>query len=282
MGQKDIQEKILVAYNDVFADIVNVLLLGQNYIQPEDLEDGPTESFYKAEKGNSRNQFRDVMKYYKKDGIIISTMGIENQTQEEDDMPVRVMGYDYANLKKQLDEGGNPIYPAITIVLNFSDKKWSKPKLLKEMYGEVPSILEPFVQDYKIFVFDVAHLPEETREQFTSDFKVVADLFATADSKERKHSLKHFDSVMDFLEVFAGEEFVAEVKNNCEGGDVAMFDIAGRYESKGEVRGIIKTYERLNRPQDEVLEAISDELSVSMDEAQRLYDEYKARECALV
>ena len=34
MGEKDIAEKILLAYNDVFSDIVNVLLFGgQEVIQ---------------------------------------------------------------------------------------------------------------------------------------------------------------------------------------------------------------------------------------------------------
>lgn len=290
MGQKDIHEKILVAYNDVFADIVNVLLLGQDYIKPEELEDGPTESFYKAEDGKSHSQLRDVMKFYKNGGIIIAAMGIENQSQETDDMPVRVMGYDYANLRKQMDESGNTVYPAITIVLNFSEKRWSKPRSLKEMYGEIPSVLEPFVQDYRIFVFDVAFLPEETREKFTSDFKVVADLFATAESKGKRSSLKHFDSVVELLEVFAGEEFAMEVKRKYEGGGVAMFDIAGKYEAKGAARGkaegkaegIIKTCERFNKSKDEILAVMTDELSVTIEEAQRLYEEYKARECALV
>lgn len=277
MGQKDIQEKILVAYNDVFADIVNVLLLGQDYIKPEDLEDGPTESFYKDKDGKSHNQIRDVLKFYKNGEIIIAAMGIENQSQETDDMPIRVMGYDYANLRKQLEDGRNPIYPAITIVLNFSDKKWSKPKSLKEMYREIPNVFEPFVQDYKIFVYDVAFLPEETRDKFTSDFKVVADLFAMTDSRGKKHSLRHLDSVMELLEVFAGEEFVMEVKNNCEGGDAGMFNIIEKYETKGEAKGIIVACERFNRSQAEILEAIADELSVSMDEAQRLYDDYKVK-----
>lgn len=38
MGQKDLSEKILADYNDVFADIVNVLVLeGRQRIDPDDL-----------------------------------------------------------------------------------------------------------------------------------------------------------------------------------------------------------------------------------------------------
>ena len=40
MGEKDIAEKVLEDYNDVFADIVNVLLFqGEQIVKPEQLED---------------------------------------------------------------------------------------------------------------------------------------------------------------------------------------------------------------------------------------------------
>ena len=43
MGQKDIAEKRLESYNDVFADIVNALLFsGEKLIAEDQLEDGPT------------------------------------------------------------------------------------------------------------------------------------------------------------------------------------------------------------------------------------------------
>ena len=41
MGQKDIAEKRLESYNDVFADIVNTLLFsGEKLIAEDQLEDG--------------------------------------------------------------------------------------------------------------------------------------------------------------------------------------------------------------------------------------------------
>ena len=40
MGEQDITEKILESYNDVFADIVNVLLFnGEQIIMPDELVD---------------------------------------------------------------------------------------------------------------------------------------------------------------------------------------------------------------------------------------------------
>ncbi len=50
MGQKDISQKILLSYNDVLADVVNVLLFhGKNVISEEELEDQTARSHYKAD-----------------------------------------------------------------------------------------------------------------------------------------------------------------------------------------------------------------------------------------
>lgn len=50
MGQKDIAEKILEAYNDVFSDIVNVLLFnGEQILKENELEDQASRYAYKAD-----------------------------------------------------------------------------------------------------------------------------------------------------------------------------------------------------------------------------------------
>ena len=81
MGKKDIATKALEWYNDVFADIVNVLLFdGREVIRPDELVSSEKDSHYKAD-GNIRSQERDVLKYWKKSGIIISAIGAENQVK---------------------------------------------------------------------------------------------------------------------------------------------------------------------------------------------------------
>ncbi|MBQ6341951.1 MAG: hypothetical protein IJI41_02380 [Anaerolineaceae bacterium] len=65
MGEKDITEKTLESYNDVFADILNVLLFnGKHVVDPNDLEDRNPHSFYKAD-GKIRELVRDVVKSWK-------------------------------------------------------------------------------------------------------------------------------------------------------------------------------------------------------------------------
>ena len=49
MGEKDLTEKILENYNEVFADIVNVLLFnGEQRVNPNSLKNSSVHSQYKA------------------------------------------------------------------------------------------------------------------------------------------------------------------------------------------------------------------------------------------
>ena len=60
MAEKDITEKTLEAFNDVFADVVNGLLFhGRQVVQENDLTDAQPFSMYKAD-GKIHEQERDV------------------------------------------------------------------------------------------------------------------------------------------------------------------------------------------------------------------------------
>ena len=49
MAEKDITEKILMGYNDIFSDIINVLLFhGTDRVHPDFLEDKSPVSQYKT------------------------------------------------------------------------------------------------------------------------------------------------------------------------------------------------------------------------------------------
>ena len=99
MGIKDLTEKILEDYNDIFADIVNVLVFkGKQRIKPETLVNTGVHSQYKNDKtGVLHEQERDVAKYWMNGKVQIALCGLENQTAVEPKMPLRVFGYEGAS-----------------------------------------------------------------------------------------------------------------------------------------------------------------------------------------
>ena len=105
MGQKDITEKVLEDYNDVFADIINGLLFdGVQEIKPEALENTTIHTQYKAEDGKVHELERDIAKYWKEEKVELAICGIENQSKVEKNMPFRIVGYDGAAYRSQLQQ----------------------------------------------------------------------------------------------------------------------------------------------------------------------------------
>ncbi len=245
MGQKDLSEKILVAYDDVFADIVNVLLLKRQYqIQPGELEDRRTKDFYKSN-GMLHELERDVVKRWKKGDIRLACIGIENQTAADPDMALRVIGYDGVAYREQLldKKERNERYPVITMVLYFGyRRRWDKPLTILEQ-TEVPEGLEAYVNDYKVNLFEVAYLSDEQVAMFQSDFRIVADYFV----QKRKYNeytpsqvqMQHVDAVLQLLSIMENDKrFEAALYKNDGKKVENMCDVLDIVEQRGEKRGI--------------------------------------------
>ena len=120
MGEKDTSERTLEEYNDVFADIVNVLLFhGERRVSEDALEDVQSFSQYKADDRKLHEQERDVAKIWKNTEFRIALFGVEDQTDPDPDMPLRIMGYDGAGYRSQLLNGKKDRYPVVSLVLYF-------------------------------------------------------------------------------------------------------------------------------------------------------------------
>lgn len=103
MAEKDMTEKTLAAYNNVFADIGNMLLFkGDRLFNENDLSSETNHSIYKAD-SNLHQQERNVAKYQKNGLIRIARLGMENQTKTDADMPLRVISYDGAAYRNHLN-----------------------------------------------------------------------------------------------------------------------------------------------------------------------------------
>lgn len=244
MAEKDITEKNLEALNDVFADIVNVLLFkGEQVINEKDLEADTTKSMFKAD-GKIHEQERDVSKFWKNGEIRISILGIENQTAQDSDMPLRVISYDGASYKQQLlDTNQKKRYPVATLVLYFgTEEKWSKAKHLYDCF-EVPEKLKPFVNDYKINVFNIAFLSPKTIAMFKSDFKIIAEYFRAKRLNQKykgsQEKLKHANETLKMFSALTGDNSFEKVYNegNSKKGGITMCDVVKRIRDDGRTEG---------------------------------------------
>ena len=246
MGQKDIAEKTLEAYNDVFADIVNVLIFnGKRTIKEKDLEDETPRSCMKID-GKLHEQERDVAKFWNNNNIRIALYGLENQTKPDSDMSLRICSYDGAAYKEQLlNDERKERYPVVTLVLYFGTKHWKQPRTLHERLI-ISEELKPFVSDHKANIFEISFLTNEQVNLFKSDFKIVADYFVQLRTKKDyvppNHVIKHVTEVLRLLRILTGDErFTPDTKLiTKKGKPVTMCEVLDRIENRGIEKGIEK------------------------------------------
>lgn len=250
MGEKDIAEKTLEAYNEVFADIVNVLLFkGEQIILPEDLVDQTPRSMYKAD-DRIRELERDVAKRWVKNNIRIACIGLENQSSSDRWMPLRIMGYDgleYRSQLRDLKEGDNPC-PVVTLVLYFGyANHWNAPTTLLEAL-DVPDILKPWVSDVKVNLFEIAYLSWDQVNKFRSDFREVARFFVqmreNGEYIPSNDELDHIQAVLQLLNVFDKDRRFETAANDKTGAKEVrtmsewLTNVINKSEATGYNRGI--------------------------------------------
>ena len=103
----------------------------------------------------------------------------------------------------------------------------------------IPKELDPYVNDYKMEVFEIAWLTDEQLEMFKSDFKVVARFFVNKrrnpdyvadDSTE----IQHVDEVLKLLSVMTGDrDYEKVICNEMKGQVKNMCDVAERLKKMG-------------------------------------------------
>ena len=240
MEQNITPKKTLESHNDVFSDIVNVLLFnGKQVLSADELED---QSLYKLP---SILISHDVTKHWKGMDIRIICVGFKNQAVPCSALPFCAVGDDSAAYEAQLLNDSENLYPVVTLVLYFShDKPWNGPLSLKERLS-IPKEFEPYVNDYKINLFQIAYLTHEQVELFQSDFKVVADYFVqkreNGDYIPSSQDLTHVQETLQLLSIMTNDNRFEEAYNTNtagqKGGPHNMCDVLDKVENRGIAKG---------------------------------------------
>ncbi len=171
---------------------------------------------------------------------------MENQTEPDVNMPLRISSYDGAAYKEQLlNDERKERYPIVTLVLYFGSKHWNKPKTLYERLT-ISDELKPFVSDHKANIFEISFLSQNQVNLFKSDFKIVADYFVQLRTKKNyvpsNSIIKHVTEVLRLLRILTGDDrFTPDAKLiNSKGKSVTMCEVLDRIENRGIEKGIEK------------------------------------------
>lgn len=244
MAQKDLSEKNLEAYPDVFADTVNALLYqGEQIVCAENLQSAPTETFYKSNGGRLRNQFHDVSKYEMHHNKIKMQYTLENETSIKRKIILRKAGYEGAIYREQYDRKG--VFPFISILLYWGKRRWNAPQNLIQLFGcEIPDKSRKFMDTINLHVYEMAHLPKKVRKCFRSDMRIVVDYLAEGKAYiPSQQKILHLEALLLMLKALTGDDRYREIipdvqKIEKERGGISMCELIDKYENRGVARGV--------------------------------------------
>lgn len=225
MGTKDTTQKRLEDFADIFADISNVLLYdGEDVIKENELETVTAKDTYTVEQQIHEVE-RDVAKRWRHHSLHISLIGLENQTDPDYKMPLRVICYDGASYRAQLNaEESKKTYPVITLVLYMgTEKHWTAPKQLTDCF-KYDERLSKFISNYKINVVELAWLSDEQIMKFKTEFRNFVELLRdTRLGRKPQYSpiqLKHVHELLQLMRVMSGndeyEQLLKQTTNNLK------------------------------------------------------------------
>ncbi len=244
--KKDLATKVLTACPDVFSDICNVNLFGnEEFVHADELTPVPTETSYKLPNGVLRENRGDVRMRHSVSNTDIAIICLENQSDICNTMPIRDMGYIYAgylnqiqNIKRENKRKKRKYYtkeigtnqkltPMISMVLYYGTDEWTGPTSVYDMLDIKPECkdkLESVITNYQINVISLATQSKETRSQYKSDFQHVVDYLAIVYKNDKKeldeftHDLsrvvQHPVEFLDTMGAFTGDKRYQEVAEN--------------------------------------------------------------------
>ena len=205
MGMIDTVTKEFISDNEVFADVVNFFVFkGEKVVMPSDLVEMDSTAIsvpYGTDtSGTPVQKQRDVIKnicYKGYSDMVFAIFGVENQTTVNYAMPVRNMLYDALTYTGQVEKANqsyrkdntkltneeflshwrktDKLIPVITLVINFSNKKWDAPMSIYDMMDFKNDIIKTLIPDYHINIIEPASLSKEQLKMFSSGLREVME-----------------------------------------------------------------------------------------------------------
>ena len=303
MGNPDQTEKLLLDFNDEFADVFSAFVFKDKLkLDPDRLQEAATE-YHHLENGKPKELRRDVVKLYDGLSLGILVLGFENQSDIDPLMPIRMMGYNWTRYRYQASIAAKapptiPLSPIFSHVINFSyTHQWTWPLSLKDIVS-VPPALEEFFQDYKITVTNVAWLSQEDRAMLSGDFRILADTLCaireTGKIPAETRIIRHVDELLATLAAVTHRNYCIDINTDHDEGEkqMTMNDVLTKWEQalraegfeqgekagfeqgekagfvSGKNRSAVQTCQDLGKSEDDTIFYLMQKFSMTREEAQ--------------
>ncbi len=244
--KRDTVEKEFVAFPDIAADTINALLYqGQALADAGSLWPGPTETIYQGRE-RLRDQYEDLSKYELIDGRVRVIYLIANQTGVDGKMLLRKAGYTGGIYREQYEGKIQDTFPVIELILYWGKPRWRSSRDIRRLFAKrrLPGKMWKYIDGVKLHVYEMRHLPEETRQLFQSDMRIVVDYLAEGEGYRSDRKIRHKAALIKMIRVLSGETDTDDVEEWLtnqgirEEDEISVCELFDQYERKGREEGI--------------------------------------------
>lgn len=241
----DIVEKEFMAFPDIAADTINALLYqGQVLTDAERLRPGPTETIYQGRE-QLRNQYEDLSKYELIDGRVRLMYLIANQTGVDSKMLLRKAGYTGGIYREQYEGKIRDTFPVIELVLYWGNERWRSSHSIRRLFEKrrLPDEMWKYIDEVRLHVYEMRRLPEETRQLFQSDMRIVVDYLVDGKNYRSDRKITHKAALIKMIKVLSGETDTDGVEEWLkkqgirEEDEISVCELFDQYERKGREEG---------------------------------------------
>ena len=202
----------------------------------------------KVDKQTEIKRYRDVVRKASIHGDYV-IIGVEHQSTFDEKMIFRILNYDATIYINQV-ESKQEVYPVGSFVFYTGDKEWKSPETLKETLKNIPSEMEPYINDWRIPVVELKTMDARklTNQRLKEVVEISQSMFAgNYDDlrNNRKIETESFMMAATFTRTKIKREDLPEGDeiNMCE----AMDRLFQRFEDRGMEKGETIGFEKGER-----------------------------------
>ena len=199
----------------------------------------------KVDKPTEIKRYRDVVRKASIHGEYV-IIGVEHQSTFDEKMIFRILNYDATIYINQV-ESKQEVYPVGSFVFYTGDKEWKSPETLKGTLKNIPSEMEPYINDWRLPVVELKTMDARklTNQRLKEIVEISQSMFAgNYDDlrNDRKIETENFMMAATFTRTKIKREELPEGDeiNMCEAMDRLFQKFENQGIEKGELIGIEK------------------------------------------
>ena len=139
-----------------------------------------------------------------------------------------------------------------------------------------------YIDDAKLYIYDMRNLPKDARQRFHSDMRIIVDyLVEGGEYRPTNQVIVHIEEFLRLMQALTGdnryEQILPQLEKREKQGGITMCELLDKYEKKGTQKGVkalVKICQEFGLSQADTIARVIQEFTLSQDEGTKWTQKY--------